>query len=264
MFADVLERKRLKDNKKLLEMCLLASKGDKIFIDKDISIYNENYINLLKVVIARGDDTSLDNIKRIMDVGVNINRVVGNASPLLVAAYRAKLEQVKLLLENGANVNIKNKSGMNALMFACMGDPMLTAPEFIFGKEKEFYLMKSNINNYLYKAYSSSKKRDRFNVAKHLLEQGIEPNHVIEKRNYSDIYTFLPLTALDIYMGDSSFFDKRMINLLLKYKVLNNYTPGYFVPENYDDTFDTFGELVPDYSGRKNLENKARYLARKK
>lgn len=44
----------------------------------------------------------------------------GNITPLLYAAYECDLDMIKLLVENGANVNSRSSSGLTALMWAVM------------------------------------------------------------------------------------------------------------------------------------------------
>lgn len=49
-----------------------------------------------------------------------------NSTPLIIASRRGYYEIVKLLLDNGANINLKNDLGVTALMSAARGDNVET------------------------------------------------------------------------------------------------------------------------------------------
>ena len=72
-------------------------------------------LNELMEACNNGD---LDNLKRLIHEGSNVNEGNYLMSPLMLASRKGYLEIVKELIKSGANVNQKSGSGITALMMA--------------------------------------------------------------------------------------------------------------------------------------------------
>lgn len=71
-------------------------------------IYRFVYTSLLEITLASGEDPEKE--------------ADGRTAPLMVAAASNNVAAVKILLEEGANPNHKNKAGWSATMLACQQD----------------------------------------------------------------------------------------------------------------------------------------------
>ncbi|WP_166923869.1 ankyrin repeat domain-containing protein [Flavobacterium poyangense] len=69
----------------------------------------------LHVAICKGD---LESVKRIIEYGANVNKIVRDMSPLMLAARFNKVEIIKVLLSSGAKPNVENEKGFTALDYA--------------------------------------------------------------------------------------------------------------------------------------------------
>jgi len=57
-------------------------------------------------------------VKSMIEVGTNVNAKSNGLTPLMYAARQNKVEIVKLLLANGANIKAKGDRGLTALQWA--------------------------------------------------------------------------------------------------------------------------------------------------
>ena len=89
--------------------------------------YKEIHPTALSVLMDRRQEKNLlttppENVtilKALINKKANVNfRNMSGTTPLMLAALYDHEESVKILIENGADVNIKSKSGWNALIFA--------------------------------------------------------------------------------------------------------------------------------------------------
>ncbi len=69
----------------------------------------------LTVAVVKGD---LEIVKKFIEYGVDVNESSDGVTPLMLAARYNKVEIMKFLLENGANVDAKDNHGFNALKYA--------------------------------------------------------------------------------------------------------------------------------------------------
>jgi len=65
--------------------------------------------------IVKGD---LEFIKKMIAFGSDVNEESGGMTPLMYAARYNKTDIIKLLVQRGAKVNVKNAKGFNAVRFA--------------------------------------------------------------------------------------------------------------------------------------------------
>ncbi|MXN90680.1 ankyrin repeat domain-containing protein [Flavobacterium sp. Sd200] len=69
----------------------------------------------LTQAIAKGD---IEAVKKFIEYGSNVNETSNDMTPLMVAARYNQVEIINLLLAKGANAEVKNSKGYNALKYA--------------------------------------------------------------------------------------------------------------------------------------------------
>ncbi len=87
----------------------------KIENQAEFSIYSNSPFHL---AICKGD---IETVKRFIAYGTDINQIVNNMTPLMVAARFNQVEIIKILLDHGAKPLIENEKGYTALNFAQFG-----------------------------------------------------------------------------------------------------------------------------------------------
>ncbi|KAF2341954.1 ankyrin repeat domain-containing protein [Flavobacterium tistrianum] len=60
----------------------------------------------------------IDSVKKSIEYGADVNKIVRNMTPLMLAARYNHVEIVKILLANGAKPSIENDHGLRALDYA--------------------------------------------------------------------------------------------------------------------------------------------------
>ena len=61
---------------------------------------------------------SISILKLLLEHGADVNKVEGGPAPIVVAAELGNVEAVKMLIDMGANVNVKGLGGNTALHMA--------------------------------------------------------------------------------------------------------------------------------------------------
>ena len=74
-----------------------------------------NEVSSLHYAVCEGD---IEKVKKLIEYGTNVNKLVRDMSPLMLAARFNKFEIIKVLLANGANPRIENEKGLRAINFA--------------------------------------------------------------------------------------------------------------------------------------------------
>ncbi len=69
----------------------------------------------LHLAISKGD---IEAVKKFVMYGTNINKMVNNMTPLMVAARFNQCEIIKILLANGADLSIENSHSFTPLDYA--------------------------------------------------------------------------------------------------------------------------------------------------
>lgn len=69
----------------------------------------------LNVAISRGD---IDTVKKFVEYGANVNKVLDGMSPLMAAARYNRVEIMEFLVSKGAELTTKNEKGYTALKYA--------------------------------------------------------------------------------------------------------------------------------------------------
>ncbi|WDF65817.1 ankyrin repeat domain-containing protein [Flavobacterium sp. KACC 22763] len=69
----------------------------------------------LHLAVCNGD---VETVKKSIEYGADVNKIVRNMTPLMLAARFNNVEIVKLLLANGAKPSIENAHGLRALDYA--------------------------------------------------------------------------------------------------------------------------------------------------
>ncbi|MET3026445.1 ankyrin repeat domain-containing protein [Flavobacterium sp. UW10123] len=81
----------------------------------EFSIYSNSPFHL---AISKGD---VESVKKFISYGADVNKIVNNMTPLMVAARFNQVEIIKILLEKGADLSAENDRGLTALHFAEFG-----------------------------------------------------------------------------------------------------------------------------------------------
>lgn len=69
----------------------------------------------LHLAISKGD---VEGVKKFIEYGADVNRIVRDMSPLMLAARYNNVEIIKILLANGAKPSEENEKGFTALKYA--------------------------------------------------------------------------------------------------------------------------------------------------
>ncbi|MBF4487635.1 ankyrin repeat domain-containing protein [Flavobacterium sp. CSZ] len=72
-------------------------------------------VSSLHYAVCEGD---IEKVKKLIEYGTNVNKLVRDMSPLMLAARFNKFEIIKVLLASGANPRIENEKGLRAINFA--------------------------------------------------------------------------------------------------------------------------------------------------
>ena len=92
----------------------------KFLLDNKANVNTKNDFQQTALHIAVASDTRLEEIKLLVNAGSEINAVTETgATPLINAAFWDNASAVEYLISKKANINIKNKAGDTALMTAC-------------------------------------------------------------------------------------------------------------------------------------------------
>lgn len=78
----------------------------------EISVYLSSPLH---VAVSKGD---IESVKKIIEYGGDVNKIIRNMTPLMLAARYNYVEIVKILLANGAKPSIENEHGLKALDYA--------------------------------------------------------------------------------------------------------------------------------------------------
>lgn len=91
----------------------------KFLIENKADVNTLNDFQQIALHIAVANDTRLEEIKMLVDAGSNINAITETgATPLINAAFWVNTKAVEFLINNKADVNIKNLKGNTALIIA--------------------------------------------------------------------------------------------------------------------------------------------------
>lgn len=84
------------------------------FVQPQMEIVN-SFSTPLNVAVGKGD---LEFVKKLIEYGADVNEISEDLSPLMIAARYNKVDILRVLLANGANVSAKNEKGFTALKYA--------------------------------------------------------------------------------------------------------------------------------------------------
>lgn len=74
-----------------------------------------NQVNSFCASIAKGD---IETVKKLIDLGENVNRRSNGMTPAMYAAKYNRVEILELLIAKGANLKIRSDKSMTALKYA--------------------------------------------------------------------------------------------------------------------------------------------------
>ena len=110
---------------------------------KDLSEYSP----LISACLNCGGDSTLDTIKLLLDNGADINiRAKSYFTPLIISSYYP----AKLLIKRGANINLINKFGYNALLSAIITEQDVKLIKLLIDSGSDINLLDNNQCNALY------------------------------------------------------------------------------------------------------------------
>jgi len=88
----------------------------------NLKLENKNQIEIpfdlsspLHLAVCNGD---VETVKKSIEYGADVNKIVRNMTPLMLAARYNHVEIVKILLASGAKPSIENAHGLRALDYA--------------------------------------------------------------------------------------------------------------------------------------------------
>lgn len=67
-------------------------------------------------------NNDLETVKKLIHLGADVNEFSSNKTPLMYAARYNRVEMIKLLVANGADLTIKDQYGNDALKYAELSD----------------------------------------------------------------------------------------------------------------------------------------------
>ncbi len=108
--------------KKLAILMLCISTGVVMANDpvKDLVTYKVTKVSTVNVSpfclsIAKGD---YEMVKKMIELGTEVNKSSEGMTPLMYAARYNRVEIIKLLIANGAKINVKDRKGHTATKYA--------------------------------------------------------------------------------------------------------------------------------------------------
>ncbi|WP_106793122.1 ankyrin repeat domain-containing protein [Aquimarina sp. Aq78] len=104
----------------ILVMCMtvgLVLANDPVKNLKSYKVVKTEIINVSPfcISIAKGD---YEMVKKMVELGSEVNKFSEGMTPLMYAARYNRLEIIKLLVANGAKINLKNTKGYTAMKYA--------------------------------------------------------------------------------------------------------------------------------------------------
>jgi ankyrin repeat protein len=93
---------------------VLKASNAKLLVKDPISSPADE-VSSLHYAVCEGD---IEKVKKLIEYGTNVNKLVRDMSPLMLAARFNKFEIIKVLLASGANPRIENEKGLRAINFA--------------------------------------------------------------------------------------------------------------------------------------------------
>ncbi|GAA3739311.1 hypothetical protein GCM10022422_23560 [Flavobacterium ginsengisoli] len=91
-----------------------AASNHKLAVKNQIEI-SDYFSSPLHIAVCNGD---VETVKKSIEYGADVNKIVRNMTPLMLAARFNNVEIVKILLANGAKPSIENEHGLRALDYA--------------------------------------------------------------------------------------------------------------------------------------------------
>ncbi|OQB68781.1 MAG: Phosphocholine transferase AnkX [Spirochaetes bacterium ADurb.Bin133] len=177
-------------------------RGDKDFVRQILSKLSgkdKSSLGSLNEAAKKGD---VETLKMLIESGFDVNELSTWASetPLMKAAYHGKLNAVKYLLDNGADVKMKDERGNAALLHAAWGGHTAVVKELIDRGADV-----NETNNFNWNALMQACVEGRYDTAELLLKAGSLTNLVDKEKGATAL-------TLAIYNGS-----EKLINLLKSY-----------------------------------------------
>jgi ankyrin repeat protein len=84
-------------------------------VTTNVSELTKSTVNPLCISIAKGD---IETVKKLIELGANINEKSNGMTPVMYAAKYNRVDILKLLVENGAKLDVKSEKGLTAEKYA--------------------------------------------------------------------------------------------------------------------------------------------------
>ena len=159
------------------------------------------------------EDFETKALELINNNGVDINTFQEKKlgfNPVMFASYRGWLYQVKFLVEHGADINLRNPNGENALIASCMDDPSFATFKLTGIDRRKLQYATKIISEEDKKYRKESIYLERREIMKYLIGIGINVTDLCYE--YEHLHN---ASALDIYMRNSCMNDLSIIDLLV-------------------------------------------------
>jgi ankyrin repeat protein len=158
----------------------------------------EQNVEINNALITAIENNNIEEVRELLDRGANVNHTIRwDQTPLIVAAlkYRPDLDIINILLERGADVNHKDKTNNTALMYAIEFNKIEVARKLLKG---DVNINDENNENALIKLINSRKEYD---MIKFLLDNGMEydfEKYNSDEINYKHFNSFINNGIIDI------------------------------------------------------------------
>jgi len=151
--------------------------------------------------------THIDQVKFLVERGADINVTDGYGhTPLMIAAGYGKYDTVRYLVEQGADIHLKNIKGYNALLISSKYGQFQIV-KYLIEKGANLYEKNNKGDN----AFLLCLRHDDINMVKFFLEKGVDIN---EKDNKG--YNAVMLSAYFGYLDLTEYLIENNINLYEK------------------------------------------------
>ena len=84
-------------------------------VTSNISELTKSTVNPFFISIAKGD---IETVKKLIELGADVNEKSNGMTPAMYAAKFNRVDILKLLVENGAKLDVKSEKGLTAEKYA--------------------------------------------------------------------------------------------------------------------------------------------------
>lgn len=161
----------------------LVDMVEMLFVKADIYVCTSSGVNIITAPIISNNLHMLQYLFQTCDVGkkININKLVNELSPLMVAAKHSSVEMIEYLISQGADINQKSLDEKNIMFFAALGGN-LNVVQYLMNNYGNIFDVDAQ-DSAGRTAFISASYNGHLDVVKYLVECGADPYH---KDNYQN------------------------------------------------------------------------------